>query len=1213
VTTLGRGGDAPHNVIAPPARERLEHAIESVWHIPIRRGTKHFRAPNRMAVLAQVLGLSILGLLVYNRWLTTTPLSAGDWTWQSPGRLQLWWPWPPVWDPTYGFGLKNFAQSYEFPIFAVAGFLTHLGLSWGLVEKLLYFWPFAVLSFVTPWALGRQLLGRSWWPLIAAVIFGSNTALLQVSTVGHSFLAMGEVLAPLVFASFIKSIRSRSLLWALVSGLLLALQSAYEFRIMYLTVLACLGYVIVIAVSEPSLKLIRDRAILAGASLLTLAGCESYWALPLFTYHGDYGLNLPATPWLAFMTLFHGLAGVDPFWTWGPPTWFQTVQSNPIFLLLPLLAFLPLVARRVTAEILWLTMVALGSAFLIKQTNPPFGEVYSWMFQHVPGWNMFREASKLYFLVAVAYSILVAFWLRHISTLRTRSLWRKRAGIVTAVVSGMALGVLMVASLIPVATGAIGSTTRPTDEPASFSAFRTILENDHSSGSVLWFGGPWAQARPGVPDLSVPNGLPLGHGFSPASARHPVVELFGMREPLTAFCQDKSEAYCYLSDPLFPYLVHRVGATYIVSPTGPQTESLLTGRTSKTVLNALTKMFGQPQQSGTADDGLAYWTMPEDGSSVIQAPATVVLAGSADQTYDALPALEALDLPVIYQADPSTASLGPGRAKSVEVIPEMYGGYQLKTSGVFYLMAQSPAAHLSLVGLPQAQLQTRLTPKRSPQWRIYGPVALRAGFQTLTANGNVTLGPLIRQSSLAESVLSGDQSSRGLPTTAASAEDIVASNSITGPAWFELRQTSDPGWQTGNGLPHFRGDSLFNLFFVPSSPGSQVFSFSPHPWERLGTWFALLWAVGVAAIAFTLLRRRRATPALVLAANTPKGAFANNAHVFALIGVPLVAAAVIAYTLVWFGLHSPGDGLLYLTVGGIALALSCVTFAIALGVEWTSATTRRRLGSPLLDAVIRFLVRHRLWGPTKATWDQIQRVTGKTTRRRRHAAWFYGQFIRDGDLCFDVGASVGNRTAVFLDLGAKVVAVEPQPSFVVDLRTQLGANGRLVVIPKAAGSHAGRGQLMDHPSTPLSSMSKDSLRIIQSSGRFQGFHADSWNESGEPDITTLDELIQEFGTPAFCNIDTEGFEAEVLRGLSRPIRVVSFEFTPEFSSQAVECLRILQGLGPCQFNYSLGESLRLELDTWVTAEELERTLRTLPDTRIFGDVYARFLDLGNFR
>jgi FkbM family methyltransferase len=167
---------------------------------------------------------------------------------------------------------------------------------------------------------------------------------------------------------------------------------------------------------------------------------------------------------------------------------------------------------------------------------------------------------------------------------------------------------------------------------------------------------------------------------------------------------------------------------------------------------------------------------------------------------------------------------------------------------------------------------------------------------------------------------------------------------------------------------------------------------------------------------------------------------------------------------------------------------------------------------------------------------------------------------------------------------------------------------RLVVVQKALGSEPGVGRLMISPADTLSSMSADWVRTVTSSGRFRAFEERSWKDSVDVPVTTLDELISEFGLPTFCKIDVEGYESKVLRGLSSRIPFLSFEFAPEFIAGTSGCVRHLETLGRYQFNYSVGESMRLALPEWVGGEELERKLSSLPDVSIFGDVYARCME-----
>jgi FkbM family methyltransferase len=229
------------------------------------------------------------------------------------------------------------------------------------------------------------------------------------------------------------------------------------------------------------------------------------------------------------------------------------------------------------------------------------------------------------------------------------------------------------------------------------------------------------------------------------------------------------------------------------------------------------------------------------------------------------------------------------------------------------------------------------------------------------------------------------------------------------------------------------------------------------------------------------------------------------------------------------------------------------------------------------------------------------RYTVGTARRDRARAAFYRRFLSRGDLAFDVGAHVGDRTALLLRAGARVVAVEPHPALQEKLARTFAGRPRVTLVAEAVGAEAGEAHLR-WPSNglPLASMSDEWIDRVRASGRFGG----DWSEHVTVPMTTLDALVERYGLPAFCKVDVEGYEEAVLQGLSHPIPSVSIEFTPEHLDSTERTLTRLGELGDYRFDYGLGETLALVEGRWLTRADLLSRLRTL-DPRSFGDVYAR--------
>jgi FkbM family methyltransferase len=241
------------------------------------------------------------------------------------------------------------------------------------------------------------------------------------------------------------------------------------------------------------------------------------------------------------------------------------------------------------------------------------------------------------------------------------------------------------------------------------------------------------------------------------------------------------------------------------------------------------------------------------------------------------------------------------------------------------------------------------------------------------------------------------------------------------------------------------------------------------------------------------------------------------------------------------------------------------------------------------------------------SYREAQKSRGRKKRALKQKALrsaFYSQFLKPGQVCFDIGANLGNRTEAFLEIGCKVIAVEPQKDCAEHLQRVFGNNPNLVIVNKALDKETGQKEIFIGEAKTLSSMSKEWIDCVRSDdGPFKGFR---WDTKEIVETETLDALIVRYGKPAFCKIDVEGFEYNVLQGLSRQIDALSFEFSMGVVDTTIQCIEYLTQLGPTVFNYSLGETLHMELPQYVDKERIIAILKNLPDIKSTGgDIYAK--------
>jgi FkbM family methyltransferase len=189
---------------------------------------------------------------------------------------------------------------------------------------------------------------------------------------------------------------------------------------------------------------------------------------------------------------------------------------------------------------------------------------------------------------------------------------------------------------------------------------------------------------------------------------------------------------------------------------------------------------------------------------------------------------------------------------------------------------------------------------------------------------------------------------------------------------------------------------------------------------------------------------------------------------------------------------------------------------------------------------------------------------------------FLARFIGPGSLVFDVGANRGQSSENYIGLGARVIAFEPQTDLHPEIRQLCRNSSNLTVESCGMGSKVETRRFFITSYDQVASLREDweGTRVGETS----------------IEISTLDLQIERQGLPSYCKIDVEGWELEVVMGLSKPIPMLSFEYhnSPAELEKARAVLARIGTLGSYHCNIKEPASTDFLMDRFLPLDEFSR-------------------------
>lgn len=501
-------------------------------------------------------------MAMYHVWLASGLITAGDFPSFTRASLLDALPFPSIWDTSLSTGSYNIVQAISYPALWLQGILASLHLEWTLSERLLWIFPAIAVPSASTYALALLLFRRHLVACVAALYMVTNSYMFVLYEGGQFGVALAFGCMPLALWAYLRGQQHGGISRYMLTGLVMSIQTIFDIRSTYMTLGILLLYGLfscIDVLADARARSLRQALLACGLphltmALMTLICLQLWWLLPaLFVRapalpagYGDVTGVLP----LSHMQIDNGLALFHPFWFANN---LRIYPINPFFWCIPLLIFALLLRRRYDRQVLFLLSLSLLAIFLVKGANGPADGVYPWLFTHLPGFSTFRDPSRFYQPLVLAYALLLGLaasvWYQRMTA--GMSAWRRLSMLASLGLFLLVAGFPAYPALVGQARGALTINNRPVD----YTRFNDFIDRQPGFFRVLW-----APARP---------------RFATFSVAHPALDAGQISLCCYVTGSPPQRPWLWLNLPTAPRMLQALAIRYVVVPTGLRSNDLI--------------------------------------------------------------------------------------------------------------------------------------------------------------------------------------------------------------------------------------------------------------------------------------------------------------------------------------------------------------------------------------------------------------------------------------------------------------------------------------------------------------------------------------------------------------------------------------------------------------------------------------------------------------